>query len=220
MVKMTEFNPKEAIKNITSKPMELKNFLIQKSPDRKLLLYFSLGYLSDMYLDHAEQMMKQGKRMESNHFTGKATQIREITRHIFGQTPDKDFYTDQYEVPESWSPELREEEIAELAQFCVSNLPETPQVRDPNQLEDIIREKLSEYGKRGINRRFVIQIEKALERWNSPHKLMTLLELTFLLDNINQVLEEIKEETQAEEEESEEEIYPGVRKGEDLDEFK
>lgn len=218
---MAEFNPQKALEEIKSKPRELKNFLLQKSPDRKLLLYFSLGYLSDMYLDHAEQMMKKGRGFEADHFTGKATQIREITRHIFGQTPNKDVYTETLETPEKWQPNLSEQEIQEMAQFCVSELPETPQIRDVEKLREVITEKLGQYRKRGIVRKFVKQIKKSLDRWNNPNKLSTLLELMFLLDNVNEVLEAIKEETQEEEEEQEEELFPGIKKGEeDIEEFK
>jgi len=194
-------NPKEIMKELKSKPRDLKNLLLRKSPDRKLLLYFSLGYLSDIYMDNAEQMMKQGKSIERDYFNRKSMQIKNISRKVFGQSPNKDIYTGEFKVPNGWAVKMEKGEIDQLAQFCVQNLPEAPDLRDPEDIQEFITEKLKTYKKTGVVRKFVKEIKDTMKNTKNPTKLLTLLELTFLLENVNEVLEAIKEEQKEEKEE-------------------
>jgi len=200
-------NPKEIMKELKSKPRELKNLLLRKSPDRKLLLYFSLGYLAQMYMDNAEQMMKEGKSIEKDYFSRKSMQIKAISRKVFGQSPERDIYTGEFKVPKTWAVEMDKGEIDQLAQFCVQNLPESPNLRDPETIQEFINKKLKTYKKTAVVKKFIKEIKNTMENTKNPTKLLTLLELTALLENVNEVLEAVKEE-QEEEEETEEEEEP------------
>ncbi|MFW5902869.1 MAG: hypothetical protein ACOCTT_03205 [archaeon] len=196
-----DINPKEIIKELKSKPRDLKNLVLQKSPDRKLLIYFSLGHLADMYMQHAEEMMKKNKSLEANYFSGKSMQIKGISRKTFGQAPEEDIYTRKFKVPRHWSTKTDKEEIDQLAQFCVQNIPEVPGAGNPNEIKGIIKEKLSTYTKTGTNRKFIRELRKTTEETMNPTKLNTVLELTLLLENVNEVLKAIKEEDNEDEDE-------------------
>ncbi len=189
-----ELNPKELINEIKSKPRDLKNLLLHRSPDRKLLIYFSLGYLADMYMQHAEEMMKKSKTLEANYFSKKSMQIKGVSRKIFGQAPEEEIYTREFKVPNNWSVKTDKGEIDQLAQLCVQNMPEMPEIRDPEEIRKFIIDKLSTYKKTGINRKFIGKLKKMAKETRNPTKLNTFLELTFLLENVNEILKAIKED--------------------------
>ncbi len=219
-----ETDPREIMKELKTKPKDLKKLLLDKSPDKKLLLYFSLGYLAEMYMDHAEEMMKEGKSLEKNYFNRKAMQIKGISRRIFGQSPDKDLYSQGFKVPKGWTTETEKAEINQLAQFCVQNLPDLPNLRDPEQIKEMIEEKLSTYEGKGVTKKFKKELKSSTEKTNNPTKLSTILEVSFILENVNEVLkaikEEEKEEKQEEEPEEEEELGEIKKEGIDVDEIK
>ena len=220
---MANIDPKKIIEGI--KPSELKKILMHRSPNKEIVLYLSLGHLKSMYMAQAEHMMKERGGREALHFTNKAKTVEEITKRIFGRTPEKNYYTGGYSVPDDWNPETDPEEAEELAQFCVSNMPQVPQI-NTGEARQIIKEKIREHRKkrktRGITVNFINQIKKATEEWYDPNKVTILLEVTLLFQNIEQVLQALEKQEQQKklEQEQEQDIEQEQEEKEELPGFK
>jgi hypothetical protein len=190
-----------------------KSFLKYREPDQRMLLYLSLGFLSDSYLQAAEEALKQGKGYEATHFTAKATTIRNVTHDTFGEVPEKDYYTGLYKVPKDIVTGMPNEQLQAMAQFCAGNIE-----MDENLLQDskALGEELKKQFKvrrSGIMLKYENVLRKAFNAVKEkPTKWGDIYELFLLLTNISMIMEAM--EKKAAEEGKQKKDEKGILRGE------
>ncbi|GEM_PF-2494432 len=195
--------------DLLSKFKKFKSKFKYGEPDKRVLIYFALGYFYEQNNKIAEEALKKGEdSYYATHYSARAMIIRRFTMDLFGKFPEKDLYLNMYKLPE---PDLvlsmPVEVLHQIAQFCVQNIQVPEEVQDPRILKRELMELLKEYKGRYISRRYVTILKYYAQHYmKDPLKLTLVLELLILLMNIDTVLEGVGKEQQEAPEEAEEEL--------------
>lgn len=177
---------------------ELKEFFLKGEPEKRLLLFYALGYLSDNYSQMSEDALKKKKDYEANHFSQKASEVLQTCDEIFDESPEREYYRElEYKIPKWAKFKTPIEQIQEVAKFCALNLPLDPDVLSNTKLlTGEIQKFLKDYKvKTGVESKYLeVLSEKFRGLREKPAKMSTLYEMLMLLDNVNQVIAMMEEE--------------------------
>lgn len=195
---------------IRRESLELKDFLLHTEPEKKLLLFYSMGFLSDNYSIMAEESLKEDKEYEATYFSGKATEIRQACNDVFEDFPQKEYYKElEYKIPKWANYKTSVEQIQQIASFSATNLQINPEAAsDSKTLVKEVNELMKGHKRTGIERRYISIMKKKFDELkNKPAKMSTLYEMLLLLINVKQVIFLMS----GKEEKEEEENLPGFK---------
>lgn len=176
---------------------EIRNIVLFRQAEKRLLIFYSLGFLSDNYSEAAEEAMKKKADYEATFFSAKASEIRQACDDIFDEFPDKEYYRElEYKVPKWASVKTPPEKIQEIAAFCATNLALDPDVvSNSRALFNDVKTRLRKARVTGIDGKYVSVMKKRFKALkDKPAKMGTLYEMVLLLENINQIIKVMKEE--------------------------
>ena len=197
------------------KAKEFKSFLKYREPDTRMILYFSMGYYSEQYSQMAEEALKQGEEYQATHFSGRAMDIRRICSDLFGQYPDKDYYTGMWKMPQDIVTDTPNEVLQQIAMFCVQNIQYDPAVtQDIDNFKKELKKALRTYEKGGIREDLIEMLKDNFDDMqDQPMRLPVLFELYLLILNIDAALDTFSKKAQEEamEEPEEDESLPGFK---------
>lgn len=179
------------VEKIRKESLELKDFLLHTEPEKKLLLFYSMGFLSDSYSMMAEEALKKNKEYEATYFSGKAAEVRQACNDIFGDFPEKEYYKElEYKIPKWANFKTPIEQIQQIAAFCATNLQISPETAsDSKTLIKEVVELMKGHKRTGIERKYITVMKKKYEELkNKPAKMGTLYEMLLLLINVKQVI--------------------------------
>jgi hypothetical protein len=178
----------------------LYNVLIKREAERKLLLFYSLGMLSEQYIQMSEDALKKGDDYAAPYYANKAEEIRQACRDIFGSTPEKEYYHPMpYKVPRWYNGSVNPSEVAKFSEFCVANIaPDEEVLKDEKLLYAALRDEFKSHRRTGHDISGVEATYTAVlrERFkmlaNKPPKLDGVYEMMLLLDVVDEILEVLK----------------------------
>jgi hypothetical protein len=182
----------EFIGELSKQTKKLKSFLKYREPEERVIVLFAFGQLADQYLMMSEEFLKQGKTMEATYFSSKAATIRQYAADVFGEAPEKDYYTGLYKISKDLMLETPAEELMQIAQFCVSNI-EMPETKRAQDIKKEIEQVLRNQHIFGIFGKFSEVLLSAAKKQESPDKLSTILECALLLLNIHQTITALRQ---------------------------
>lgn len=196
MVDVTDV--KEFLERLSDQAESLITFVQRVDVESKLLLYFSLGAMSDQYTAMSEELLRQKKTAEASYYTGKAVVVRRLAHDLFKEVPEKDYYTNMFNLPKGMG-KIDDALIAELhqvAQFCVEKVePDKGIMENAGDMYPKVRDYLRSIKARGILDSFRdILVAAAREYKDKPHKLESVYELGLLVENVATILKVLKEE--------------------------
>lgn len=176
------------------------NTVIKRNQEEKLLIFYSMGFLADQYISMSEDSLKKGEEYQATNFANKAEEIRQATKDIFGDVPEREYYKAiPFKIPRWYSGSMHPEQVVQLAQFCVSNVqPEEDVMSDEKLLYATIRGKLKEHRRAfhdasGLEYQCISVLRERFKMLaDKPPKLMGIYEMLLLLDVVDQVLDMVK----------------------------
>ncbi|MEM0372650.1 MAG: hypothetical protein QXO69_02300 [archaeon] len=197
----------------------LFNVLLKRDQEQKLLVFYSLGFLADQYLRMSEDALKKGGEYQAAYFANKAEEIRQATKDIFGDLPEREYYKSlPYKTPKWYHGSMHPEQVIKLAQFCVANIqPDEEIMNDEKALYAVLREEFKEHRRAmhdasGLEYQYLTVLRERFKKLaDKPPKLGGVYEMLLLLDVVDQIQEMLKappeesgEEVTEEEQEDEE----------------
>ena len=179
--------------------------------DKKAMIFYSLGFLADMYGDAADDLLKKGEDYAATYYSNKFTKVRQFCEEVFENVPEKEYYhtgITYKAVP--YKTKLPLEQIQQFAQFAAANVqPDSEIVKDEKLLIPEIKKLLKKHDKLGIESKYVEVLRKQFnELINKPPKLDMVYELLLLLDNIDMIRKMAEEKEKKEQhDEKQKELY-------------
>ena len=179
--------------------------------DKKAMIFYSLGFLADMYGDAADDLLKKGEEYAATYYSNKFTKVRQFCEEVFESVPEKEYYhtgITYKAVP--YRTKLPLEQVQQFAQFAAANVqPDKEVLQDEKQLIPEIKRLLKKHDKLGIEAKYVEVLRKQFkELINKPPKLDMVYELLLLLDNIDMIRKMAQEKDKQEQhKEKQKELY-------------
>ncbi|MFH0987058.1 MAG: hypothetical protein V1911_03355 [Candidatus Micrarchaeota archaeon] len=166
--------------------------------DKKMLLFYSLGYLSDMYIEMAEDALKKGEEYPATKYSAKAEEIRQVCISVFGKAPEQEYYKGTQFKIERARTALPIEQIMQIAQVCASNIqPDQEIVQDPKEIISAINELFRIHPRIGVETKLLDVLKKKFSQLkDKPPKLEGVYEILLLLKNVNEIQRVFAEEQQ------------------------
>ncbi len=178
--------------------LTVADFMMQREADRRLLIFYALGFLSDGYSKQAEEALKAKKDYEATYFSGKASEVRQFCTDVFKDFPQREYYRElEYKIPRWGKIASPIEQIQEIANFSATNIPiDADVLSNSKQLYEEVNDLLKKMPTpTEIDALYIKQLkERFRELRDKPAKLGTVYELALLLDNIHEVIKMMSEE--------------------------
>ncbi len=179
--------------------------LLLKKQDKELIFFYALGFLAENYVKMAEEYLKQGGDYEPTYFSAKAEEIRQICSDVFGRIPEREYYKSLYykAVPGARTA-MPLQQIQQLAQFAAANvLPDQEVSQEPELLARTVRELLKKHGNllhsTGIEARLINVLNARFKKLREkPSKMSGLYEVLLLWENVEKIIEMLKEKEKEE----------------------
>ena len=174
--------------------------MMLKENDKKLLLFYSLGFLADMYGDSADELLAKGEDYGATFYAGKATQIHQFAFDVFGMAPQKEYYKKTPFKALNVKTNSPVAEIQQLAQFAAANVhPDQEIIQDEDLLIPAIKKMFKDHNKFGIEFKYVEVLRKTFHKLiNKPPKLEMVYELLLVLENVDMIRKMAEEHKQQE----------------------
>lgn len=178
----------------------LFNILLKRDQEQKLLVFYSLGFLADQYLKMSEDALKKGEEYQAAYFTNKAEEIRQATKDIFGDVPEREYYKAlPFKIPKWYRGSMKPEQTVQLAQFCVANIqPDEEVMGDEKLLYSTLRGEFKEHRRTlhdasGLEYQYLAVLRDRFKKLaDKPPKLGGVYEMLLLLDVVDQIQEMLK----------------------------
>lgn len=169
--------------------------------DKKLLLFYSLGFLADMYGDASDDLLSKGESYGATYYADKSTQIRQFAVDVFGMSPQKEYYKKTPFKALRVKTNSPVAEIQQLAQFAAANVhPDQEILKDEDLLIPTIRKMFKEHNKIGIEFKYVEILRKTFNSLiDKPPKLEMVYELLLVLENVDMIRKMAQEQKKEEE---------------------
>ncbi len=176
--------------------------------DKKAVIFYSLGFLADMYGDAAEDLLKKGEDYAATYYSNKFTKIHQFCEEVFDDVPQKEYYHRQLTykaVP--YKTKMPLEQIQQFAQFAAANVqPDSEVLQDEHLLISEIKKLLKKHDRLGIEAKYVEVLRKQFkELINKPPKLDMVYELLLLLENIEMIQKMAREKEKEQKQQQREE---------------
>lgn len=174
--------------------------LMRYEQNLRVLMQFSFAYLSDMYVQNAEALMKEQKADEANFFAARAAEVRRVADLVLGGLPEKNYYTGLYKIPKGVAVGLSEDDFNEFAAFCVNNMKVDESVSASlKSLRLGITKKLKTFPRRGFFRTYAnVMRESYSKGFENPEKLSQAYELLVFAETVLEAFNSLKKLTAAE----------------------
>ena len=207
MINPEDFN--EIMHRLKMRSSDLISPLLNEN-DKKAIIFYSLGFLADMYGDAAEDLLKKGEDYAATYYSNKFTKIRQFCEEVFNQTPEKEYYHKITYKQVPYKTKMPIEQIQQFAQFAAANVqPDSEVVQDEKLLIPEIKKLLKKHDKIGIEGKYVEELRKEFKQLiNKPPKLDTIYELLLLLENIDMIRQMAKQkEKEEQDKQKQEKLY-------------
>ena len=178
--------------------------------DKRALIFYSLGFLADMYGDAADDLLKKGDDYAATYYSNKFTKIRQFCEEIFESVPEKEYYKKLTYKAVPYKTKISIKQLQQFAQFAAANVqPDSEVLQDEKLLIPEIKKLLKKHDKLGIESKYVEVLRKQFhELINKPPKLDMVYELLLLLDNIDSIRQMAQEKDKQEaSKEKQEDLY-------------
>lgn len=173
--------------------------LMRYEQNLKVLMQFAFAYLSDMYVQNTEALMKEQKADEAGFFAARATEARRVAGLVFGGLPEKNYYSNLYKIPKGVPVGLSEDDFNEFAAFCVNNMRVDEEIlSNVKKLRVEITKKLKALPHRGFFRAYAGVLREDYNKgFENPEKLAQVYELLVLAETVLEVSSSLKKLTPA-----------------------
>jgi hypothetical protein len=178
--------------------LTVADFLVQREADRKLLVFYSLGFLSDNYAEMTEDALKAKKDYEATYFSARASEIRQFCEDVFKDFPQKDYYRElEYKIPRWGKIMTPIEQLQEIANFVATNLPlDSDILSNSKELQKEVGDKLKKLPTpTEVDAHYIQTLKQRYrELRDKPSKLGAAYELILLIENVHEVVKMLSEE--------------------------